>query len=365
MAHFADIIDQEHITEHMQNAIKTSKVSHAYIISGDPHSGKKMMANIFAKAILCENKVERDGYLDGCDECHSCIQANSASHPDIRILSREKPTSISVNEIRSQVCDDVYIKPYSDHKIYIIPDAELMTPQAQNALLKTLEEPPLYTTIIILTSNIDAFLPTIISRCIVFPIKPVRDDLILKFLMEKRKIVDYKARLAVSFAQGNVGKAILLTENEEFERLKNATLDLLSRIERLQVNEITDRLNAMLIRSADSESDDEGQKGGDTAEDKKKKSASKKMDPALIENFLDVLTFFVRDTLVFKAEESPDHLIFADKLSYISSVTKKCSYKRLDDILRAIEEAKSRIRSNVNALLTLEMLVLNIKEAMN
>ncbi len=363
MALFADIIDQDHIVEHMQNAIKTGKLSHAYIISGDAHSGKKMLANIFAKTILCEDKKDKGGFIESCGECHSCKQAEGSTHPDIRILQREKPKSIGVDEIRIQVCDDVYIKPYSDHKIYIIPDGDLMTPQAQNALLKTLEEPPSYTMIIILTSNIDAFLPTIISRCIVFQVKPVRDDLIQKYLMEKRKVVDYKARLAVSFAQGNVGKAIMLSENEDFEKLKNSSIDLLSRLERLTVNEMTDRLNDMLINAGSTA--EESIETEDEESGKKKKDGKKTPEPAVIENFLDILTFFVRDTLVYKAEESADHLIFADKLSYISSVTKKCTYRKLDEMLNAIEEARSRIRSNVNAMLTLEMLMLKIEENIN
>ncbi|WP_026510079.1 DNA polymerase III subunit [Butyrivibrio sp. LC3010] len=341
MARFSDIVDQNQIKEHMQNALRTDKISHAYIISGDSGSGKKMIAGVFARTILCEDKREIDGYIESCGECHSCKQAESGSHPDIRMVIHEKPTSIGVDEIRQQVCDDVFIKPYSDHKIYIIPDGELMTQQAQNALLKTLEEPPAYATIIILTSNIDAFLPTILSRCIVFPIKPVRDDLITRFLMEKKKVVDYKAQLAVSFAQGNVGKAILLTENEDFERLKNGAIDLISRLERIQISEMTERLQMLLSP----------QEGSD-----------KKTDVILINNFLDVLTFYVRDILVYMAEGSADHLIFADKLSYISSVTEKCSYKEIDNMLKAIERARGRIRANVNNLMSLEMLMLDIKE---
>lgn len=357
MAHFADIIDQDHITEHVQNALKTGKISHAYIISGDVGSGKKTIAKAFAKTLLCENQKDTGKFIESCDECHSCKQAESDSHPDIKILYHEKPTTISIDEIRHQVCDDVYIKPYSDHKIYIIPDGEKMTIQAQNALLKTLEEPPHYTIIIILTSNIDAFLPTIISRCIVFPIKPVRDDLIMKHLMQVRRVVDYKARLAASFAQGNVGKAILLSENEDFEKLKDGTIDLMSRLDRLAVNEMTDRLQLLLTANTEKAESSED----DDQEDKKAKS--KKLDPIIMENFLDILMSLIRDMLVYKAEDSPNHLIFADKLSYISSVTKKCTYKDLDDMRKAVDEARSRIKSNVNALLTLEMLMLNLKEA--
>jgi len=360
MAHFSDILDQDQIKDHMQNAIKTGKLSHAYIISGESHSGKKMIANIFAKTILCENKVTSGDNIESCDECHSCKQAENFSHPDIKIVTHERPRLIRVDEIRQQVCDDVYIKPYSDHKIYIIPDGDLMNQAAQNAILKTLEEPPSYVVIIILTSNIDAFLPTILSRCIVFPIKPVRDDLLMKYLMEKRKVVDYKARLCVSFAQGNVGKAILLSENEEFEKLKNNVLDFISRLERLQVNEIADRINMMLTSESDGADDEDGQE--DDGEEKKSKKKTKKLDPELIVNFFDIITFFIRDALVYKAEGVPNHLIFADKLSYISSVTDKCSYEELETILKQIEIARARINANVNALLTLQMLMINVKE---
>ncbi len=362
MAHFADIIDQNQIVNHMQNAIKTEKLSHAYIISGPEGSGKKMLANTFAQTIMCEDRKDVGNMLESCRECHSCKQAESGTHPDIRIITHEKPKTIGIDDIREQVCDDVYIKPYSDHKIYIIPDGEMMTVQAQNAILKTLEEPPAYAVIIILTSNIDAFLPTILSRCIIFPVKPVRDDLILKYLMEKKKIVDYKARLCVSFAQGNVGKAVLLSENEGFERLKNSVIDLIGRLERLKIYETADRIQQMLVRQKDDDKPTKKAENPEEDEDKKEKSTGKKLDPILIMNFFDILSFFMRDVLVYKAENSPTHLIFADKLSYISSVTEKCSYEELEEILKAIEVARARINSNVNALLTLEMLMINIKE---
>ena len=360
MAHFADIIDQDHIVTHLQNALRSDKLSHAYIISGDAHSGKRMIADIFAETILCENRQEGGPLIEPCGECSSCNRAESMSHPDIRIIERDKKASLGVDVIREKVCDDVYIKPYSDHKVYIIPEGELMTVQAQNALLKTLEEPPAYTVIIILTTNVDAFLPTIVSRCIVLPIKPVRDDLIETYLVQKRGIADYRARLAVPFARGNIGRAILLSENEDFEKQKNLALDLVARLDSISVGDIQKRLNDILIPSADDTSDEESEEG-----QAKKKSSSKRPEAARIEDFLDVLTYLVRDMLVYKASGSPDNLIFADKLSYISSVTEKCSYKSLNDMLGAIDEAGSRIRSNVNTMLTLEMLMLKIKEAQN
>lgn len=113
-----------------------------------------------------------------------------------------------------------------------------MTIQAQNALLKTLEEPPEYVVIIILTSNIEAFLPTILSRCVVLNFKPVKDELIKQFLMDEIKIPDYKADICVAFARGNVGKARLLAKSEEFDKVKEDAIGLLKNIQEMETTEI-------------------------------------------------------------------------------------------------------------------------------
>ena len=136
MAGFQDIYGQEAMKEHLQNAIRLGKVSHAYIINGERNSGKEFIARIFARTLQCER-----GGIEPCGECHSCKQAESGNQPDIIRVTHEKPNSIGVEDIRSQVNNDIVIKPYSSpYKIYIINEGEKMTVQAQNALLKTLEE---------------------------------------------------------------------------------------------------------------------------------------------------------------------------------------------------------------------------------
>ena len=142
----------------------------------------------------------------------------SGNQPDIIYVSHEKPNTISVDDIRTQVNNDVAIKPYSSrYKVYIINEAEKMTPQAQNAILKTLEEPPEYAVILLLVSNVNTLLPTILSRCVLLNMKPVRDALVKKYLMEEMQVPDYKADVCVAFARGNVGKAKALASSEEFE----------------------------------------------------------------------------------------------------------------------------------------------------
>ena len=184
MSRFKDIVGQEQLKEHLQNAIRLNKVSHAYIINGERSSGKEFIAKTFAMALQCEN-LQTDGQdMEPCQECHSCKQALSGNHPDIIFITHEKPNTISVDDIRSQINGDVAIKPYSGpKKIYIMNEGEKMTVQAQNALLKTLEEPPEYAVILILTSNVSALLPTIQSRCVLLNMKPVKDEQLKQFLM--------------------------------------------------------------------------------------------------------------------------------------------------------------------------------------
>ena len=202
MSRFDDIVGQEQLKEHLYNALTTNKISHAYIINGERSSGKEFIAKIFAMALQCEN---RQG-IEPCHECHSCKQALSGNHPDIVFITHEKPNTISVDDIRSQINGDIAIKPYSGpKKIYIMNEGEKMTVQAQNALLKTLEEPPEYAVILILTTNVNSLLPTILSRCVLLNMKPVRDEQIKKFLMENMEIPSYKADICTAFARGNVG----------------------------------------------------------------------------------------------------------------------------------------------------------------
>ena len=151
MSGFKDVVGHKNIIQYIGNAVNSGMVSHAYILNGEKGSGKKLLANLFAMSLQCHDR-EADG--DACGKCQSCKQAISGNQPDIIRVTHEKPSSISVDEIREQVNNDIVIKPYSSrYKVYIIADADMMTVQAQNALLKTIEEPPEYAVILLLTEN--------------------------------------------------------------------------------------------------------------------------------------------------------------------------------------------------------------------
>ena len=181
MGSFKDVVGHKDIINYIRSAVEKDQVSHAYILNGERGAGKKLLANLFAASLQCEK-----GGPDPCNNCHSCRQAESGNHPDIIRVTHEKPNSISVDDIREQVNNTIMIKPYQGpYKIYIIDRADLMTVQAQNALLKTIEEPPQYAVIMLLTENAELLLPTITSRCVMLKLRYIRDKLIRRYLMEK------------------------------------------------------------------------------------------------------------------------------------------------------------------------------------
>lgn len=328
MAGFQNIIGQEQIKEHLQNAIATGKVSHAYILNGEKSSGKEFIAKVFAMTLQCEQ-----GGTEPCNECRSCKQTVSKNQPDIIYVSHEKPNTISVDDIRAQVNNDVAIKPYSSkYKVYIINEAEKMTPQAQNAILKTLEEPPAYAVIMLLVSNVNTLLPTILSRCVVLNMKPVRDELIKRFLMEELQIPDYKAEVCVAFARGNVGKSKLLASSEEFENVKSEALSLLKYIKDMEIQEIV--------------------------------AAIKKINEYKLEinDYLDIMSIWYRDALLFKATNDVNHLVFREEIQTIRKVAGRSSYEGIERVIKALDTAKKRLDANVNFDLAMELLLLEIQE---
>lgn len=329
MAGFGDIVGHEQIISHLKSAISMGKVSHAYILNGPEGAGKMMLAEAFARALQCEAHE-----VDGCGQCRSCHQTETRNHPDIIYVKHDKPNTISVADIREQINGTVSIKPYnntSQHKIYIVDEAEKMNEQAQNALLKTIEEPPAYVVILLLTTNADAFLQTIRSRCVTLELKAVADKKIHDMLMRKYQVVDYKADVCVAFAQGNVGKAILLAGSQDFNELKDQTVRLVRKLRDTEVADIMQEVKAV----------------GEFDQ---------------IDDFFDLLLLWYRDVLLCKASGSGAKLIYKDQAHEIARQAENCSFDGLNRILDGISQARRRLRFNVNQDMTLEMLLLTIKE---
>ena len=328
MTAFSDILGNEQIIEHLQNAIRMEKVSHAYIFNGPDSSGKMMLAQAFASALQCEKKG-----VEPCGTCHSCKQAGSRNHPDIIYVTHEKPNTIGVDDIRVQVNQDMAVKPYSSpYKIYIVDEAEKMNVQAQNALLKTIEEPPAYGLILLLTTNADAFLPTILSRCIRLDLKPVADDRLKDFLMKRCGVVDYQADICVAFSQGIVGKALGLASSAHFHEIKDSALQLVKRAKEIELSEMIGAV---------------------------KQISEYKLE---INDYFDIMMIWYRDVLLYKATADVNGLIFKDEVYEIKKQANTTSYHGIQLILEGLEKAKVRLKANVNFDLVIELLLLTIKE---
>lgn len=328
MLSFRDIIGHEQIKEHFNNAIKTHKVSHAYILAGEAGMGRKSLANAFALTLLCEQ-----GRIEPCMECHACRQVLSGSHPDLIYVGHEKPGSIGVDDIRKQINDTIMVRPYSSsYKIYIVDEAEKMTVQAQNALLKTIEEPPSYAVIILLTTNQEAFLPTILSRCIQLKLKPLRDSVVKSYLMEKMHIEEADADVYAAFARGNLGKAITIASSEEFKLLHQELLHLLKHIHDMDISELLDYIRKL------------------------------KEDNLDIYECLDFMQMWYRDVLLYKVTKDINLMIFKDEYRVINEISKNSAYDGLEKILEAIDKARVRLDANVNMELAMELMLLVMKE---
>ncbi|MCI8784392.1 MAG: DNA polymerase III subunit delta' [Dorea sp.] len=328
MGSFKDVVGHRDIINYIKNAVKMDQVSHAYIMNGERGAGKKLLAYLFAMTLLCE-----EGGEEPCNTCHSCRQAETGNHPDIIRVTHEKPNSISVDDIREQVNNTIMIKPYQGpYKVYIIDHADLMTPQAQNALLKTIEEPPQYAVLMLLTENAEALLPTINSRCVMLRLRYIKDKLIKKYLMESLKVPDYKADLCTAFAQGNMGHAIMLANSEHFNEIREAAVHLLRHVHDMELSEIVEAVNSVTAFKLE------------------------------ITDYLDIIAVWYRDVLLYKATRDMDTVVFKDQIDDIREQARKSSYEGIQLIISSLDKAKARLKANVNFDLVMELLFLTMKE---
>ena len=212
---FSEIIGNEKNKEILANAIKTNKISHSYIFNGIEGIGKKIFAKEFAKKILCLEHKEN------CNKCKSCIEFDTNNNPDFYLLEPENDNKkIKIEQIR-EMQRRIQEKPIiSSKKVYIIENSDTMTVEAQNCLLKTLEEPPEYATIILICSNENNLLNTIKSRCTKINFDPIPNENIKVFL-KKLNSEETTNDDIIEIYQGSIGKAIKLKEKKElYENIK-------------------------------------------------------------------------------------------------------------------------------------------------
>lgn len=256
---FENIIGNLKIKTALEKSVNQDKVSHSYLFVGMQGIGKKMIATEFAKMLLC---LDNEKY---CSSCKSCIEFDTNNNPDFLLINPDG-NSIKIEQIRD-IQKKIQEKPIiSNKKVYIIDDADLMTQEAQNCLLKTLEEPPEFATIILIGSNSNAFLPTIKSRCTIMNFDKITNDEMKQYLKKQYNIDNINENM-IQMYQGSIGKAIELKEKQEeyknIEKIINNIdqydlVDFINNAEFLykckeEINNVLDYINIILLNKSKQE----------------------------------------------------------------------------------------------------------------
>lgn len=324
---FNSIVGHSSIIEHLQNSIVNNRVNHAYIFNGIKGIGKATIAKVFAKTLNCEV-----GGKDPCCTCVSCKTFDNDNNPDIIYVTHKKK-DITVDDIRTQILQTIAVKPYRNrYKIYIIPDADKMNIQAQNALLKTLEEPPEYGILLLLCENYNKFLVTILSRCIMFKLHPLPYDMVAEYIAKITELSKEQASLFSIYAQGSIGKALELAQSEEFRDIRDTAVDTVINIENADMIE--------LYRIID-----------------KLKDEKQSLD-----TILEIMYLVYRDALVIKQTGDTAFVIQKDKLNVTNEICNRTTAEQLLKRCSAINETRNNINHYGNTQLLLETLFFKIKE---
>lgn len=255
---FENLIGNENIKHNLKSILENNVVSHSYMFIGTQGIGKKGFAEEFAKGILCTNEEIRP-----CGTCKSCIEFINKNNPDYYEINLENESSIKIDTIRQMQKKVQELPIVSNKKVYIINDSEFMTKDAQNCLLKTLEEPPEFVTIILIASNENKILNTIKSRCLKMYFNNIEDEEIEDYIKNKLEIKDFSSNM-LKACQGSIGKANRIFENKQiylevdtvFNNIENYSItDVLSKLDALYknkecINEILEYLNTIFIQKA-------------------------------------------------------------------------------------------------------------------
>lgn len=243
---FSEVVDQDHVKRALTGAIQRGSVAHGYIFAGPRGTGKTTMARILAKALNCEN---REG-VEPCNKCRSCREIDEGTFIDV--VELDAASNRGIDEIR-RIRDAVGYRPMEGkYKVYIVDEVHMLTKEAFNALLKTLEEPPSHVVFVLATTNLEKVPPTIISRCQVFEFRNIPDELIEQRLAEISKnegisITPDALRFIAKRASGGLRDA--LTMLEQVWKFSDSEIDL-ETVQRalglIPVQVVRDYVNAIL-----------------------------------------------------------------------------------------------------------------------
>ncbi len=323
---FKDIAGHRAAIEILKKQIKTERISHAYLFTGKEGVGKKLLARQFAKTLFCPENI-----TDSCDKCIVCRKIDHDNHSDLEIIEIEEDSNqLKIDQIRDMQKNIAY-KPYEGkRKIYIIDDADCMTLQAANSLLKTLEEPPAYATIILLAEEVSKILPTIYSRCQQIELQDIPREKI-KELLTERNVADQKAELLSRLAGGSPGKALQLCGEENIYEQRKEMISIL-----VDLPEIS---KVKLFNYAD------------------------KMTELFKQGFpvFDLLSNWYHDIILYKQGNRTDEIINYDYREDIKKQAVLYNINEVSSILYLLDRYQKYIEQNVKKDLALSVLLLKIR----
>jgi DNA polymerase-3 subunit delta' len=320
----SNIIGQSPLIFNMERILSSGRIVHAYLFTGPAGIGKKTMGSLFAQALLCTNRGEKPCYV-----CSTCRQFASGNHPDVFWVRRpEDKTGIVVDQIRALQAA-IKVKTYQAGKrICFIEQAHLLTQQAQNAFLKTLEEPPPDTLFFLLAENTNTLLPTILSRCQNFRVGSLSKEEIIELLKRRLSISEKEGGLIAVLSQGNPGKALALAEDENFRTNREILIKGLSLAGSVKILDIY----GVFDRNRDR-----------------------------IEELLNVLQLWIRDLLILKETGEWQLIINLDQTALLSKQVSYFTSTALKDMIRTIEESRTMLKRNSNFQITIENMLLNFQ----
>lgn len=322
---FEGLLGHETVKVSLGRAIARDRISNAYVFEGIKGVGKKLCAKLFSQALVCETQ-------DACGKCPLCIQASAGTLPDITTLQKNKDkASVGVDNVREQIISEVYLKPRNaSRKIFIIDEGDDLSVEAQNALLKVLEEPPQYVTFIICVTNKEKLLSTVLSRSQVVTFFPLGTELVCDYLTENCNVAQTTAETIAKLSQGSIGMAQELCNNPDkqarIEKSINALINLKKNSQKLR--EMVEFLT----------------------EEKEN-----------ITEIIDYLMTFLRDCVMVKTNLEAS-CVFSDKVSAIRVFTADISKKKLISAFDKLNKLKVSLKQNLNFNATVSEAVMRIWE---
>jgi len=319
---FSDIPGNERVKKILQAFLKKERLPHALIFAGPEGTGKKLMALNLAKALNCEKNK-----LDPCDECAQCHSIDNENHPDVIVISPEG-RFIKIDQMRFLI-QTAYLKPMiGSNRVFIIDHAEKLNEEASNAILKILEEPPLFTLIILLTDNPSFLLPTIRSRCQIIHFSSIKKEQIESILKEKG-YDEEKARLISLLAKGNLEEALSI-DWEEIQEKKRRTWEIFK-------NLITGRNLFQTYKRLEQEAYSPEFKGE-------------------FKDFLELMVSFCRDIILLKEGGDPKYLLNPDFLSEFLKIKGLVNLEKIQNYLEKIENLIYSFEKNVKIKMLIDYL---------